>query len=206
MLKFIFSKKILFILIIAIACSTNFTSCKSKKKITKTNTELQAEIKKKNAVKKRLRSLLNNSTLSSDKMTKELNSIVEMNVEDSEINRLISQVKNKITEKKKAETAATTKIKETDNTFQELFQKVANDKRNADKYIKEAINLCESEDTPILIIISSSTQKGVVDYDRPTTVIKYMQYLKDTKNISTKVHNVIFNDQGKIKEIELIKK
>ena len=205
MRKNIFNKNILYILIIAIACSVNFTSCKTKKKVTKPNTELQAELRKKNEAKRRLRSLLNNKNMSSEKMTKELNSIIEMNVEDNEINSLVSQVKRKIEEKKKKEIAAATKVEETDNTFQELFQKVANDKANADKYIKEAINLCESENTPVLIIISS-TAKGVVDYDRPTTVLKYMQYLKDTKNVSTKVHNVIFNDNGKIKEIELKKK
>ena len=57
---------------------------------------------------------------------------------------------------------------------------------------------------PVLIIINQSA--GFNDYDRPTTIEKYLNYLKDQKISPNKVHEIKYNANGKINELELIKK
>ncbi|MEJ2003941.1 MAG: hypothetical protein P8X57_03035, partial [Cyclobacteriaceae bacterium] len=44
--------------------------------------------------------------------------------------------------------------------------------------IREAMSLFASPETPVLIVISE--QGGVKDYDRPTNISEYLNYLKDT--------------------------
>ena len=55
----------------------------------------------------------------------------------------------------------------------------------------------------MLIIISKEGK--TVDYDRPTTIKNYLNYLKDTKNNINQVEKVLYDSNGKIKELELIK-
>ena len=56
----------------------------------------------------------------------------------------------------------------------------------------------------MLIIIKQN--QGFNDYDRPTTIEKYLNYLKDQKKAAEKVHDIKYNANGKINELELIKK
>ena len=44
------------------------------------------------------------------------------------------------------------------------------------------------------------------DYDKPTTIKKYLDYLKDQKKSPNAVEHLEFDDAGKIKEVTLIKK
>ena len=74
----------------------------------------------------------------------------------------------------------------------------------ANQKINEALKLFGSPDTPVLIIIS---QEGdIVDYDKPTTAKKYLDYLKDQKKNLNEIGNIEYDDNGKIKLLELIKK
>ena len=57
---------------------------------------------------------------------------------------------------------------------------------------------------PVLIIINQSA--GFNDYDRPTTIEKYLNYVKDQKKAAEKVYEIKYNANGKINELELIKK
>jgi hypothetical protein len=43
------------------------------------------------------------------------------------------------------------------------------------------------------------------DYDRPTTIRRYLEYLKDQKKNMNAVHNIQYDASGKITELELIK-
>ena len=74
----------------------------------------------------------------------------------------------------------------------------------ANKLINETMSLFESPNVPVLIIISQNV--GFNDYDRPTTIEKYLNYLKDQKISPNEVHEIKYNDNGKINELELIKK
>jgi ribosomal protein S8 len=90
-------------------------------------------------------------------------------------------------------------------TIHDYFHSIANASSvsEANMFINEAVKLFTSPDAPVLIIIS---QEGdIVDYDRPTTILNYLNYLKDTRNNINTVERVSYNDQGLIKELELIK-
>lgn len=70
----------------------------------------------------------------------------------------------------------------------------------ANSNINQTLSLFSSPDVPVLIIISEAG-----DYDRPTTISRYLNYLKDQRRNPNVVNNVVLDNQGKIREIELIK-
>lgn len=74
----------------------------------------------------------------------------------------------------------------------------------ANKSIQEALTLFSSPDAPLLIVISKEGENK--DYDKPTTIQKYLEYLKDQKKNLNTLTNLVFDDNGKIKEVELRKK
>lgn len=73
----------------------------------------------------------------------------------------------------------------------------------ANASIREALTMFSSEEAPVLIVIYK--EGGKPSYDEPTTIGKYLNYLKDTKNNKAKVEEVIYDDNGKIKELVLRK-
>lgn len=74
---------------------------------------------------------------------------------------------------------------------------------SANSSINEALTLFASPDTPVLIVISE--ENGQKDYDRPTTIREYLNYLKDTKNNANSISDLQFDGSGKITEVELRK-
>lgn len=74
---------------------------------------------------------------------------------------------------------------------------------SANSSINEALTLFASPDTPVLIVISE--ENGQKDYDRPTTIKEYLNYLKDTKNNANSISDLQFDGSGKITEVELRK-
>lgn len=74
---------------------------------------------------------------------------------------------------------------------------------SANSSINEALSLFASKETPVLIVIHEAA--GQKDYDRPTTIINYLNYLKDQKKTADKIGNLQFDSSGKITEVELIK-
>jgi hypothetical protein len=87
----------------------------------------------------------------------------------------------------------------------QYFQSIANSNNpaSANSSINEALTLFASPDTPVLIVISQ--EGGQKDYDRPTTIRQYLNYLKDTKNNANSISNLQFDNSGKITEVELRK-
>ena len=74
---------------------------------------------------------------------------------------------------------------------------------SANSSINEALALFASPDTPVLIVISESG--GQKDYDRPTTIKNYLNYLKDQKKNINAISDVKYDSSGKITELELKK-
>jgi hypothetical protein len=74
---------------------------------------------------------------------------------------------------------------------------------SANSSISEALTMFASPDTPVLIVISESN--GQKDYDRPTTIIDYLNYLKDQKKNMNRIEKLQFDQAGKITEVELRK-
>jgi len=79
----------------------------------------------------------------------------------------------------------------------------SNNVASANSSINEALALFASSDTPVLIVISE--ENGQKDYDRPTTIKEYLNYLKDTKNNANSISDLRFDNSGKIIEVELKK-
>lgn len=87
----------------------------------------------------------------------------------------------------------------------QYFAAIANsgNTTSANSSINEALTLFASPDTPVLIVISESG--GQKDYDRPTTIRNYLEYLKDQKKNMNQISNLQFDSAGKITELELRK-
>lgn len=69
--------------------------------------------------------------------------------------------------------------------------------------IKEALTMFNSPDAPVLIVIYNDGANP--DYDEPTTIAKYLDYLKDTKSKPAEVEEVVYDASGRIKELVLRK-
>jgi len=87
----------------------------------------------------------------------------------------------------------------------DYFNAIANSSNvsSANNSINEALSLFASPDTPVLIVISE--YDGKKDYDRPTTIRDYLNYLKDQKKNVNTISNVQMDSSGKITEVELKK-
>ena len=70
--------------------------------------------------------------------------------------------------------------------------------------IATALQNCSSPDVPVLIIIYRDAT--TVDYDQPTTISKYLNYVKDQKSNPTTIDHVDLDSNGKISQVVLIKK
>jgi hypothetical protein len=115
--------------------------------------------------------------------------------------------KKEAEERARLEAEAAEKAKKSDPymKLEQYFSAIgsANSIASANSSINEALALFASPDTPVLIVISESA--GQKDYDRPTTIKDYLNYLKDQKKPADKVGNLQFDGSGKITEVELVK-
>lgn len=77
----------------------------------------------------------------------------------------------------------------------------AKDATTANNAIKQALNLFASPDAVVLIRLNNFG-----DYDKPTTAVNYLNYLKDQKKLNVGIDNIKYNAENKITELELIKR
>ncbi|WP_296619830.1 nucleoid-structuring protein H-NS [Marivirga sp.] len=111
---------------------------------------------------------------------------------------------------KDSETAEEAKASEEEmaNRLDNYFNAIANSSDNttkANSNINEAKSMFASPNVPVLIIINESTD-GTKDYDEPTNILDYMNYLKDQGKNLNDIYKVKTNDRGRITELELIRK
>ena len=107
------------------------------------------------------------------------------------------------TEEKAKETTITTSANaKIENYFSAIASSTTTETANA--RISEVLSLFASTDVPV--IIAFYKENGVKDYEEPTTIGKYVNYIKDQKKSPNKIENIVYNNQGKIEEIELIKR
>lgn len=95
-----------------------------------------------------------------------------------------------------------------DTRLNNYFNAIAGSSNNttaANRNMNEAKSLFASPDVPVLIIIHESAD-GTKDYDEPTTILKYMNYLKDQGKNLNRIYEVETNANGKITTLELIRK
>lgn len=103
--------------------------------------------------------------------------------------------------KRKAATASTPAAR-----LDQYFNAIASSANasSANNSITEALSLFSSEQTPVLIVISE--EGGMKDYDKPTTIHDYLNYLKDQKKNLNAITDIKFDGAGKISEVELTRK
>lgn len=91
-------------------------------------------------------------------------------------------------------------------TLEEFFSIIAAapDADTANEKIAEALKLFASPDVPVLIVIYHVGD--IIDYDAPTTAERYLNYIKDQKEVAVGISNVKYDSNNKITELELIKK
>lgn len=87
----------------------------------------------------------------------------------------------------------------------QYFEAISNSTNvtSANNSINEALTMFASPDALVLIVISESG--GVKDYDRPTTIRDYLNYLKDQKKSINSISDIKTDASGKITELELRK-
>jgi len=73
----------------------------------------------------------------------------------------------------------------------------------ANQSIQEVLAMFSNPETPILIVIHE--EGGVKDYDEPTSIKKYLEYLKDTKKNLNYISDIRLAG-GKVTELELKRK
>lgn len=150
--------------------------------------------------------LLNKENLSADELERELNAIRALRLGDTEIDELIARVEKKIAEMRATGSGANLPVRtQLENAFNSIVTASAGgDQAGADATIQKTLKLFTSEDAPVLIIISR--EGSIVDYDKPTTIRRYLYLLKDTKANRNNIDAIITDDTGKIKGLDLIKK
>lgn len=87
--------------------------------------------------------------------------------------------------------------------LENYFSAIANagSVQSANSSIQEALSMFSNQNTPVLIVIHE--ENGIKDYDEPTTIVKYLNYLKDTKKNLNFISDVRLDGSGRITELEL---
>jgi len=151
--------------------------------------------------------LLNKEGKSADQFERELGAIKAQNLKDDEINELIGRVEKKIRDMRAAGDAeAAIPIKaQIENGFSSIASYAASGNiSQADATIDKILRLFSSDDAPVLIIISR--EGSIVDYDKPTTIRRYLNFIKDVKASNNKIDAIMTDANGKVKGLDLIKK
>ena len=203
-------------LILAALVVTGTTSCKNSKKAA-AKQAAAAYAAKKDKAKQTLLDILNdNTSMSLAEKERAVANIKSQDYNDPEIDDLIRQAEQKLAEERseKNRQELEAKKKEEDAgkhkemaamTVHDYFRSIAaaNSASEANTLIQDALGLFTSPEALVLIIIAK--EGNIVDYDRPTTIRNYLNYLKDTKNNINKIDKIVYDDYGKIKELELLK-
>lgn len=210
---------VVLILFMAFLMAGGLSSCKSTKKLAREKAAAQYAANVQQA-KKDLTAMLNGtSPMTLDQQLKRLQVIKSYNISDPEVKSLIAKVSDKLqNEKDQAERMAEEKKLQQQEAekrqkervkfaaLNETFQRIAKASSYAiaDQEIAKALQQFATSETPVLIIISQN--QGFNDYDKPTTIVRFLHYLKDMQAYRYQVSSVKRNAQGKIMELELINK
>ena len=185
------------------------TSCKSKKRLAKEAAEAEYKSRVEQAVKD-LNAILDDETLwTLEEKEARVQTIKDWNLQNAEVDDLVMQVEKKLAREraqKEEEERNKQEVQAANVTLERNFSSIARSGSisQANRTINETLDMFESPNVPVLIIINQNV--GFNDYDRPTTIEKYLNYLKDQKVSPNKVHEIKYNANGKINELELIKK
>ena len=207
---------VMLVLLAAFITLGGTSSCKSKKRLAKEAAEAEYKARVADAVRDLTAILDDETTWTLEEKENRVQTIKDWNLQNQEVDDLLFQVEKKLAreraqaekkaeeERKAAEEAA--KAKEPKNVLEKNLESIAraSSVNQANRLINETLQLFESNNVPVLIIISQAG--GFNDYDRPTTIVDYLNYVKDQKVNRNSVSDLKFNSAGKINEVELIKR
>jgi len=167
------------------------------------------EMKKKEAQKlDRMRAalldmILNPNNLTADQLEDALDAMKAEGI-SPELSDLVAKVEKKIRDMRT--TPANLPLKtQLWNSFQGIADAAkSGNLAQADNTIKNTLQYFSSPDANVLIIISK--EDGIIDYDKPTTIGRYLQFIKDQKSNRNAIESMQMDGNGKIKELDLIKK
>ena len=204
---------VMMVLLVAFITLGGTTSCKSKKRLAKEAAEAEYKSRIDQAIKD-LNAILDDETLwSLEEKDARVQTIKDWNLQNAEVDDLLFQVEKKLAreraqrdEEERRAAEEREKANAADAMLGRNFTSIANasSTSQANRLINETLGMFESPNVPVLIIIKQNA--GFNDYDRPTTIKKYLNYVKDQKKATEKVYEIKYNSNGKINEIELIKK
>ncbi len=207
-------------LVLVFTVALGGSSCKSKKKIASEKAAIELANKIAQSKASLVDLLRDDNPKTYEEKVAELNRIKDLQLRDPEIEQLIDQVDTKLraeyqvilkkqaeeAERQKTEAIRLKKQAELDN-INAHFISVANaaNTMEANLRIQQALTYFASPEVPVLLIINiyGDNQK---DYDKPTTIGHYLNYLKDIKTYNRQIESVKFDVNHKVIEIELIKK
>lgn len=214
--KRIVSMRLIMMLILAVTIGASTTSCQSQKKLAKKKAAQELADRIAQAKADLLAIINDDGKMTLEEKEFKLASIKRMNLDNQEIRDLIVQAEEvlareraAIEKRKEEERLAKERAEKERGAYTSInnsFEEVANarDVETANQAINQALNQYSSSDVPVLILISS--EGDIRDYDEPTTIKKYLEYIKDQKKSPNKVINAAYDSNGKIKELELQKK
>ena len=207
---------VMLVLLAAFITLGGTTSCKSKKRLAKEAAEAEYKARVAEAVKD-LTAILDDETVwTLEEKENRVKTIKDWNLQNAEVDDLLFQVEKKLAreraqaaqkaEEERLAAEAAAKAKEPKNVLEKSFASIASasSTTQANCIISETLPMFASNTVPVLIIISQAG--GFNDYDRPTTIEDYLNYIKDQKVNRNKVSELVFDDAGKITEVVLIKK
>ena len=208
-----------------IGSGAGFTGCKKKKELAAQQAAEEArkaeQIKEATAI---LEAIIADDNIENvDANYKKLDEVKAMNIEDAGVLNLIIKAQEKLAadkealaakreqerieaEKRRAEEAAAAKIENDRKMLNQHFAALTGetDYEKANTIIENTLGMFANDEVPVLVIIAE--ENGQKDYDKPTTIKKYLNYLKDKKAYKAEMENVVYNDAGQITELELRKK
>jgi hypothetical protein len=211
----------LLILVLAGMLIFGTTSCSSQKRLARKHAK-EARLAQLAQAKADLYEIINDEGfLSLEVKEKMLNNVKSMSLDDKEIDELIIRAEDKLERdrlayrKKMEEEAKRAEAErlEFERQAREKAQKygpiqdaligiaAAQNLREANIRINQALEMFASPDTPVLILVSQ--EGNTRDYDRPTTIRKYLELVKDQKRYNNDIESVQYNAAGKITELEL---
>ncbi|MBU2649645.1 MAG: hypothetical protein KKA81_01810 [Bacteroidetes bacterium] len=206
------NRKMLFLILMTLIIGMGITGCKSKKKLAQEQAAIEYAQKMEQA-RQNLQAILNNDgSLTLEEREKLLRETKAMNIDDPELlmmlrdaEQMLKNERAELARKKESEEikeVVLTREQQLEKYFSEISGAQSTDLAN--RKINDALGLFATPDAPVLIIISQSG--SMKDYDRPTTIKDYLNYLKDQKKNINAVETISLDESGRIVELELIKK
>lgn len=144
--------------------------------------------------------LIGTSSCKTKKNLAQVTPVEEVEPQEEEIVEDVVEVAEEVVEERVPE-----KIISKEQKLNNYFSGVtsASSTNLANSNIDQALTMFSNPDAPVLIVIYNDGANP--DYDEPTTISKYLNYLKDTKTKAATVEEVVYDSEGLIKELVLKK-